>query len=261
MNIVALVGSNRKKGNTAGVIHLVGERLRAEAARRGVPLTFDTIYLGDADIRPCRGCRVCFNRGEEKCPLKDDTLAIKARLHEADAIILGSPVYVGDVSGIVKTWIDRMAHVCHRPEFAGKCVYLIATTGGSATRHTLHTMQGAWISWGAHLVGWAGFKLGALTGWDEIAARHGRQIDRIARRLFRAAHTRAGERPRFAELMVFKIQQFNRSRGARDTVDYRYWRDQGWTNPRRTYFIPHRGGRAQVALARLVGGIMARLFA
>jgi hypothetical protein len=61
--------------------------------------------------------------------------------------------------------------------------------------------------------------------------------------------------------MVFKIQQFNRSRGARDTVDYRYWRDQGWTNPRRTYFIPHKGGRAQVALARLVGGIMARLFA
>ncbi len=261
MNVVALVGSNRKKGNTAGVIHLVGERLGAEAARRGVPLTFEVIYLGEADIRPCRGCRVCFDRGEEKCPLKDDVLAIKARLHEADAIILASPVYVGDVSGVVKTWIDRMAHVCHRPEFAGKCVYLIATTGSSATRHTLRTMQGAWISWGAHLVGWAGFKLGARMAWDEIAARHGRQIDRAARRLFRAVHTGAGERPRFAALMVFRIQQISWSRAARDTVDYRYWRKQGWTDPRRTYFIPHQVGRVKVALARLVGGIMARIVA
>lgn len=261
MNIVALVGSPRKNGNTAAVIDLVGEWLRAEAARHGVPLSFDTIYLGDADIRPCRGCRVCFDRGEAMCPLKDDTLAIKARIHQADAIILGSPVYVGDVSGVVKTWIDRMAHVCHRPEFGGKPVYLIATTGGSATRHTLHTMQGAWISWGAHLVGWAGFKLGARTTRPEIAARYGKDIARIARRLFRAAYTQAGIRPRFAALMVFKIQQISRSSAARDTLDYQYWREQGWTDPRRTYFVPHQGGRAKVALARLVGGIMARLFA
>ena len=47
----------------------------------------------------------------------------------ADGIIFASPVYVNDVSGIAKTWIDRLAYVCHRPAFAGKCAYLIATVG------------------------------------------------------------------------------------------------------------------------------------
>lgn len=73
----------------------------------------------------------------------------------ADAIILASPVYVDDVSGITKNWIDRLAHVCHRPEFYGKYAYLLSTTGASSTRHTLRTMN-APMYWGFTIIGRAG---------------------------------------------------------------------------------------------------------
>ena len=107
--------------------------MRSEAV---LPLVFETIYLVDMDMHPCKGCRTCFDRGEDKCPLKDDIPAIKAKMDAADGVILASPVYMDDVSGLVKTWIDRLAYVSHRPAFGGKCAYPIATVGGSppATR-------------------------------------------------------------------------------------------------------------------------------
>ena len=39
------------------------------------PLEMETVYLGQQDINPCRGCRVCFDQGEEICPLKDDLIS------------------------------------------------------------------------------------------------------------------------------------------------------------------------------------------
>ena len=95
--------------------------------------------------------------------------AIKAKMDAADGLLLASPVYVDDVSGLVKTWMDRLAYLCHRPGFGGKCAYALATVGGSPTRHTLRTMNGALLTWGYHLAGQTGLKMGALTPADEMA--------------------------------------------------------------------------------------------
>ena len=57
---------------------------------------------------------------------------------EADGVVLASPVYVNDVSGHVKTLIDRLAFVCHRPQFM-QTPFFLATTGGSSCRHALRT--------------------------------------------------------------------------------------------------------------------------
>ena len=109
MYILAIVGSQRKRGNTARLVQMIGAELGALAGRAGQPLTFETLYLGDLDIHPCRGCRSCFDRGEAKCPERDDLPAIKAKMDAADGLLLASPVYVDDVSGLVKTWMDRLA--------------------------------------------------------------------------------------------------------------------------------------------------------
>jgi multimeric flavodoxin WrbA len=122
MKILAIVSSYRKKGNTAQVVRLIEERMRHLAARKYEALRFDTLYLGQYDVQMCRGCRVCFDKGEDKCPLRDDLLAIKTKMSTADGVIFASPVYVGDVNGAMKNLIDRLAHVCHRPEFAGNCI-------------------------------------------------------------------------------------------------------------------------------------------
>jgi multimeric flavodoxin WrbA len=148
MNILILNSSYRKDGNTDRTAQLLQARLESTAKDNHEPLVLDTFYLGHMNVEPCRGCRVCFDKGEEFCPIKDDMADIKARVKAADAIILAGPVYVDDVNGIMKNWIDRLAHVCHRPEFAGKSAYLLATAGSTRTGHALRTMDTALRTWG-----------------------------------------------------------------------------------------------------------------
>jgi len=161
MKILAIIGSYRKTGNSRQLVDMIGDALHQEAARAGVPLEFETLHLGHSRIEACRGCRACFDLGEDSCPLMDDLLAIKAKMKQADGLLVATPVYVHDVSGITKNWIDRLAHVCHRPEFAGNCAYLLATVGGSPTGHALRSLDVALSTWGFHIVGKSGLKTGA----------------------------------------------------------------------------------------------------
>lgn len=257
MRILACVGSYRKNGNTARLLSLIEQQMRRDAEQSEIPFEFETVYLGHHDIRMCRGCRICFDRGEDKCPLKDDLLAIKAKMKEADGVIAATTVYVNDVSGITKNWIDRLAHVCHRPEFADKCAYLLATVGVGPTSHALTTLNMALRTWGFHILGQAGFKTGALMNGDELQSRCQRQAHKIAHTLFHGVHTRQFTRPSFLSLMTFRIQQKAWQREAGDTVDYRHWKRQGWVDPEQTFYTTQNASWFKVALARLVGAAIA----
>jgi multimeric flavodoxin WrbA len=258
MKILVLSGSFRKHGNTDQICNLIARHLQKIADQNHETLEIETLYLGHQDISPCRGCRVCFYQGEDKCPLKDDLLAVKTKMIQADGILIASPVYVDDVSGIVKNWIDRLAHVCHRPEFAGKCAYLVATVGSTPTDHAMRTMTVALSSWGFHIVGKAGFKIGALMKPDEMRARFQQETEKIAKKFFWAIHNQSWANPSFMSLMMFKIQQRAWHRASPETIDARYWNGKGWTDLRRNFYIPHQANRVKVTLARLTGAVIAR---
>jgi multimeric flavodoxin WrbA len=258
VNILALVSSGRRKGNTDRIVQMIGSHLEALASWRGEPLEFEMIYLAYKNIRPCRGCRVCFDRGEEHCPLKDDMPALKAKVDAADGIILASPVYVDDVNGIAKNWIDRLAYVCHRPQFFGKSVYLVATVASSPTSHTLRTLSMAVRTWGFHIVGQVGYRMGALMKQEEMESRYAESTARVAAKLFDAVSRRRFERPSFFSLMMFKIQQFAWQLEDPSSLDYAYWKGQGWFDPRCTFYMEHRANRVKVSLARLTGAVIAR---
>ena len=259
LSILALVGSPRKKGNTARLVELIGEQMQALSQRAALPLVFETLYLVDMDIRPCLGCRTCFDRGEDHCPLKDDIPAIKAKMDAADAVLLASPVYMDDVSGLVKNWIDRLAYVSHRPAFGGKAAYPIATVGSSLTSHTLRTMNSALLTWGFHLTGRSGLKMGALTPPGEMA-RYRPAAAKIAGELFQAvSYVVEALPPPFVSLMAFSIQQRAWQRAKAGSYDFAYWKGQGWLEPGRTFYVSHRGKPPQVALARATGAVVAKI--
>ena len=187
MKILTINGSYRKNGNTAQIIKMVAAQLQKYSTNNRDQLNFEIIHLGHRNIQLCRGCRVCFDKGEEKCPLKDDLLSIRAKMQSADGLIVASPVYVNDVSGIVKNWIDRLAFVCHRPEFAGKSALLISTVGLGPTSHAQQTLRFALSSWGYHVVDQESFKMGALMKTDEAEKRfleRTRKIERSPRGSF-----------------------------------------------------------------------------
>jgi multimeric flavodoxin WrbA len=260
MKILFLIGSHRRHGNTDQLTGLIREHLRQEADQNQTPLEIETIYLGQQNIGFCRGCRICYDRGGEFCPMKDDIHVIKAKMVEADGILLASPVYVDDVSGITKNFIDRLCHVCHRPQFAGKTAYVLATTGGTRTGKTLATMKLALQTWGFHISGQSGYKMGALMKREDIRSQFDLQAAGVAKTLFNSIQRRDFSRPSFFGLMVFKIQQMSwRAKGIPGTVDYKYWEEQGWFNPNRTFFIPIKVGWLKLKLARLSGIIIGKI--
>ena len=68
---------------------------------------FDYVHLKDVELKPCRGCFMCFMNGNERCPVKDDKEMIAQRLEEADGVIFVSPVYSMHVSSLMKLFVDR----------------------------------------------------------------------------------------------------------------------------------------------------------
>jgi len=258
MKFLALVSSYRKNGNTARLAGLLSEALKTQAERAAEPLEIETLNLAHLQIQPCRGCRVCFDRGETHCPLKDDLAAIKAKMRAADGVIVAGPVYVEDVNGIMKTWIDRLAYICHRPEFAGKYAYLLTTTGVGSTGHALQTLNTALRTWGFYIIGQKNFTTGHLMPGAEMQAHFQDQIDGIARKIVGSLRQKKAANPSFLSLMTFRIQQKYWLNGADGSLDYVYWFSNGWTDPRRDYYIPHAASALKATLARWAGLLLAR---
>lgn len=260
MRVLAIVSSARKKGNTAQVVDLIGEQLQAEATQIGQPCEIETVHLAQLNIGVCRGCRVCFNAGEGHCPLDDDVLPLKEKMLATDVWIVASPIYVEDVNGIMKNWIDRLAFVCHRPEFAGKYVYFVTTSGGTASGHAASTLALAFRTWGTTQIGHSGFVMGAYQRHGEVVAAHGQRAQNAARRIARAVRQGRAQRPGFLSLMTFRIQQLYWIRNAEPGLDLDYWRGQGWLDPRREFYVPIRTPPLTVWLARRAGDVLGVFF-
>lgn len=260
MRILVISGSARRNGNTETVLHLLKQRLLPALSSRGVSAQYELLRLADYDISVCRGCRVCFDRGEEKCPQKDDVEKIREKLRKADFVILTSPVFVDNASGLVKNWIDRMAYTCHRPEFAGVPAFTLATSAGSPFSGTHRTLQGALLTWGFRVIGKDSFVTGARMKAEEMEAKYGSRLDALAEKLARAVQRAQTRQPNLVELTMFRIQQYSWSRVDPATLDYQYWYKRGWTDPRTSYFIPHHANPILVGLASIAGTTIGRIF-
>lgn len=264
MKILSIVSSFRIDGNTSRLTSLIEEQLHLEAERLKISLEVERIDLSRQDVRTCRGCRLCFDKGEDKCPLKDDLLSIRNKMLEADGYLIASPVYVEDVNGSLKNWIDRLAFICHRPAFAGKSAFLITTSGGGSSNHALRTMNSALHAFGCRVAGMKKFRTGALMEKEDIRSNYDKNIRRIAEVFLKDLKRGTDANPGWYSLIAFRVQQICWSRAdyqKSNPHDYQYWKEKGWLKPRCTYYVPLKKGLWKARLARLIGGGVAKLFA
>jgi multimeric flavodoxin WrbA len=95
--VLGICGSARKNGNTATLLR---EALNATG------MESELVFLSDLTIGFCSGCLSCVkNKGV--CIKDDDMKGLLEKMIESRAIVLGSPNYYYDVSGLVKNMIDR----------------------------------------------------------------------------------------------------------------------------------------------------------
>src|SRR5690554_5416113 len=100
MKVLAVVGSRRKKGNTASLVRAALEGARREGAET------ELVFVGDYALRGCKGCEGC--KKTYRCTVDDDMQKLYPLLLEADGLILGSPTYFYNVSADMKAFLDRL---------------------------------------------------------------------------------------------------------------------------------------------------------
>lgn len=100
--IVILNGSPRKKGNTSA---LAAEFTRG-AKEAGHTVT--EFFLDSMDIHGCKGCFGGHSSRECPCVQKDDMMQIYPVVKECDVIVLATPLYYWNMSGQLRTAVDRL---------------------------------------------------------------------------------------------------------------------------------------------------------
>ncbi len=103
MKVMGFIGSPRKEGNTAWIVNKILDGAKEQGAETR------SWYFSDLDIKPCRGCLGCHkgdrNRG---CVIDDDMQKLYGALEQADLLVLGSPIYMGQMSAQAKIFTDRL---------------------------------------------------------------------------------------------------------------------------------------------------------
>jgi multimeric flavodoxin WrbA len=126
MKIVAVLGSPRAKSNSSALARKIltkAEELGAETQE---------FVLNKLQYKGCQACETCKTKLDH-CVLKDDLAAVLDAVKEADAVVLATPNYFGEVSGQFKTFFDRTYSYVN-PDFssrvsAGKACAFVFTQG------------------------------------------------------------------------------------------------------------------------------------
>jgi multimeric flavodoxin WrbA len=164
--ILGICGSGRKEGNTGALV---------EAVLKGTGMQSEMVRLYDINVGYCDGCMRCAREG--KCWQKDGMTDLYQKMIDCEALVIGSPCYYGDVSGLVKSMMDRSIALGYmgvgkesempghgRKPLAGKPAALVAAVAGHGVERALETMERFVNFGGMNLVG----KLGAVAGMGNV---------------------------------------------------------------------------------------------
>lgn len=113
MKIIAISGSPRDK-NTNYMLKKILEATDQE---------YELIRLKDLNIQPCKDCRKCHKT--HKCVISDNMQDLYKKLTIANIIVLGSPTYFNNVTGIMKNFIDRCLPFWFSRKLEGKKAALV----------------------------------------------------------------------------------------------------------------------------------------
>ncbi|CDG65875.1 MAG: hypothetical protein PWQ15_1011 [Methanobacterium sp.] len=238
MKILTIIGSPRRHGNS----YQAAKLLEAEMKKRG-DYEFEYLFLKDTDLQACRGCFNCVSRGIEFCPLKDDRQMIQDKMAEANGLVLVSPVYVMTVSALLKNFIDRMAYLCHRPEYHGKKALVLCTTGGVGGKETLDYMEKIIRSWGYQVKGKCGLITAPWPPTPGLQKKNKKALDKSVHRFDQALKAAGEERSGKIKVGVMDYVNFRIFQTMASEVreympaDYQFYQGKQYYQPARISFL------------------------
>ncbi|MFD1774305.1 flavodoxin family protein [Paenibacillus rhizophilus] len=105
MKVIAINGSPRKNRNTATLLQEALLGAQAQGAETKL------VHLYDLNFKGCASCLSCKRKGSRLgglCAMKDDLKEVLREILACDALLLGSPIYFGNVTGEIRSFLERL---------------------------------------------------------------------------------------------------------------------------------------------------------
>lgn len=162
---VLIISSSLRNGSNSEIMAMEALRGAADAGN-------DTEFLSlkDKDLKFCKGCLACQHTG--KCVIRDDMDQMIDKVRNADAIIFATPIYYYELSGQLKTFLDR-CNPLYISDYRFRNIYLITTSAEDGDRVYERAVSGlnGWIDCFPEAVFSGNISGGGINDAEEIAAK------------------------------------------------------------------------------------------
>lgn len=222
MKVTAFVGSARKK-HTYHATELFLKNLQSKGE-----IDYEIVPLHDYRIEICRGCKLCLDKGEEFCSLKDDRDKLIQKINDSDGVVLASPNYSFQVSGLVKVFLDRLGFNFHRPRYFGKTFTNIVVQGVYGGKKINEYLDFVGKGLGFEVV-----KGCCLSTMEPMTEKDQKNFDNVlnkqSRKFYSALLRKEYPVPTLFELMIFRMARTSiRLMLDESWRDYQYYGKNGW---------------------------------
>lgn len=188
----------------------------------------------------CRGCYQCFEGHPEKCGGYNEIHLIKEAMNESDLIIFTAPVYVFHIPGQLKALLDHFAYewIVHRPngKMFTKQALIITTAAGGGMKSTLKDIKHSMDFWGVARL----YTYSATTwhpGKTELTGKVTADMEKHMLKICSKIQKSYGKvKPRFkVKLLFYTLGVWMHKKLGMDSIDSRYWKEQGWLDKERPW--------------------------
>ena len=149
MKNVLIISTSPRKGGNSESLALEFAKGAEESGNK-----VETVFFREKNIGFCKGCLACGKTN--RCVIKDDAAELVEKMLAADVIVFATPIYYYEMSGQMKTLLDR-GNPMYSADYAFRDIYLLsaaAEDGDDVPKRAVSGLEG-WIECfpKAHLVG------------------------------------------------------------------------------------------------------------
>jgi len=232
MKVTAFVGSPRKK-HTYNAVEQFLKKLKSLGN-----IEYEIVQLSNYNLQICNGCKLCLDKGEELCPLKDDRDKLIEKIINSDGVIFASPNYSFQVSGLMKIFLDRLGFFFHRPCFFGKTFTSLVAQGVYGGKNIVKYFNFIGNGLGFNVV-----KGSYITTLEPMIEKRRIEIDKKidiqSKNFYSKLIKKEYPSPSITKLMIFRMSRTSmRIMLNEDFRDYTYYKNNGWFQS--DYFYPVR---------------------
>lgn len=143
MKKILIINASMRRKSTYALLKRIEAHLGA--------FEVEFLEIKNFDIWPCVGCENCLRNGQ--CNIRDDAEALLDKMSKADGLIIGTPVYIRQISGYLKMLIDRGCAWYHRSPLIGKPIFFVTSTQVSGSKQAVAYLKDVSIQWGTIYAG------------------------------------------------------------------------------------------------------------